>query len=112
MQITVTFRHMDSTDALKEHAIEKIQHLDRYFDRVHDVHVVLSAEKNQHIAEVTVHSPGEVFKATAKTEDMYATIDSVITKLERHLVRRKERTKIEVHKLGSEPKSTPSVAEG
>lgn len=91
MQVTVTFRHMDSTEALRQHAISKIAHLEHYFDQVQDVSVVLSAEKKSHITEVTVHTPGEVFKATATTEDMYSSVDAVIEKLERHVVKRKEK---------------------
>ncbi len=98
MQVNVTFRHMDSTKALKDHAIAKIEHLEHFFDQVQDVHVVLSAEKKQHIAEVTVHSPGEVFKATASTDDMYSTLDAVLDKLERHMVKRKEITKLAPHR--------------
>lgn len=104
MQVTVTFRHMDSTKALKEHAVDRVEHLEHFFDQVQDVHVVLSAEKKNHIAEVTVHSPGEVFKATAKTSDMYSTIDAVMEKLERHVVKRKEITK------ATRPKSDKSAA--
>ena len=101
MQINVTFRHMDTSDALGRHATEKLQGLGHYFDRVHNVNVVLSTERNQHIAEVTVHSPGEVFKATASTEDMYSTIDAVLEKLERHLVRRKEQLLDHAHRRES-----------
>ena len=98
MQINVTFRHMDSTEALKSSVLEKMAHLDQFFDRVHDVNVVRSAEKRMHIAEVTVHSPGDVFKATASTDDMYSTLDAVMLKLERHLKKRKELTKIAPHR--------------
>ncbi len=105
MKIDVTFRHMESTTALKEHAIEKLSHLEHFFDQVQDVHVVLSAEKKHHIAEVTVHSPGEVFKATASTDDMYTTIDSVLAKLERHMRRRKE-----IVKINSQKAEKPSFA--
>lgn len=94
MQIDVTFRHMDSTPALKETVIEKMGHLSHFFDQVQDVHVVLSAEKKHHIAEVTVHCPGEIFKAHASTEDMYSTLDAVMSKLERHVKKRKEITKL------------------
>lgn len=98
MQISVTFRHMNSSDSVREYATKKLSGLDRYFDKVQDVHVVLIAEKKQHVAEVTVHSPGEVFKATAKSDDMYASVDQVIDKLERHAVKRKEVTKMAGHR--------------
>ena len=98
MQITVTFRHMDSTQALKRHATEKLSHLEHYYDQLMDMQVVFSTEKKDHICEVTLHSPGEVFKATAKTDDMYSAIDAVMGKLERHAVKRKEITKMASHK--------------
>ena len=98
MQITVTFRHMTASDALREYAKKKLAALDRYFDKVQDVHVVIMAEKKDHTTEVTVHSPGEVFKATAKTDDAYSSVDGVIEKLERHAVKRKELTKLAGHK--------------
>jgi len=98
MNITVTFRHMDSTPRLKEHALQKIEHLSHYFDRVQDVNVVFSTEKKHHITEVTVHCPGEVFKASSSTDDMYSSVDSVVHKVERHLAKRKELVKVEPHK--------------
>jgi putative sigma-54 modulation protein len=98
VQISVTFRHMNSTPALKDHAEEKIEHLAHFFDLVLDAHVVLSAEKKHHIAEVTLHCPGDVFKAKSTSDDMYMSIDSVIEKLERHLVKRKEIVKLESHR--------------
>jgi putative sigma-54 modulation protein len=98
MRIDVTFRHMDSTPALREHAEAKIEHLEHYFDRVQDVHVVFYKEKREHVTEITVHSPGEVFKASARTDDMYSSVDSVIHKLERHFANRKDRLKVDSHK--------------
>jgi len=98
MLIDVTFRHMDSAPMLREHAIERSNKLSRYFDQVQDVHVVLSTEKINHIAEIAVHTPGEVFKASATSTDMYKSIDQAIEKLERHLVKRKEKVKVESHR--------------
>ena len=98
MDIEVTFRHMNSTPRLKEHVMKKIVHLEHYFDKVQSVHVVLSTEKIHHITEVTVHSPGEVFKASSSTDNMYSSVDSVVHKMERHLAKRKELVKLEPHK--------------
>ena len=63
-----------------------------------DVNVVFSTEKKHHITEVTVHSPGEVFKASSSTDDMYSSVDSVVHKVERHLSKRKELVKVEPYK--------------
>jgi putative sigma-54 modulation protein len=98
MNIDVTFRHMDSSKSLMRYASERVATLERYFDQIQDVHIVLSAERKHHIAEVTVHSPGEIFKATASTEDMHSTLDSVMAKLERHFRRRKEIVKTNSHR--------------
>ena len=98
MLIDITFRHMDSSPRLRDHATERAEKLSRYFDQVQDVHIVLSSEKIYHIAEITVHTPGEVFKATSKSEDLYKSIDLTVQKLERHLKKRKEKVKVESHR--------------
>ncbi len=98
MQVTVTFRHMESSDRLRERVMEKIGVLDHFFDRVQDVHVVLSHGKEGCVAEVVVHSPGESFPASAHGDEMFATIDQLAEKLERHFARRKERVKLETRK--------------
>lgn len=91
MQVSVTFRHMDPTDALREYAQEKLERLQKYLDGPFDVHVVLSTEKFVHIAEVTAQTRGASFAGTDRSEDMYASIDGAVDKVERQVVKYKEK---------------------
>ncbi|MBW1645037.1 MAG: ribosome-associated translation inhibitor RaiA [Deltaproteobacteria bacterium] len=93
MNIQVTFRHMETTEALKEYAIEKVSKIKKYLDAPVEVHVVLSVEKFRHIAEVTFTINGYVVKGQEETDDMYAAIDMVMDKIERQVRRYKEKLK-------------------
>src|SRR5579859_5931961 len=98
MQLSVTFRHMDATDALKEYAREKVERIRKYFPDPIKAHVVLACDRGyNHIADVmlTLHN-GIVIKGNETTEDMYSSIDLVMAKIERQVRRYKE--KIRHHK--------------
>lgn len=82
MDITVTFRHVDSTESLKEYAEEKLSKIDKYFDYPIEAHIVLTAEKFRRMADVTLNVNGAVIKAVEETEDMYSAIDQVMDKIE------------------------------
>jgi putative sigma-54 modulation protein len=101
MQLSVTFRHMDATDAIKEYAREKVERIRKYFPDPIKAHVVLACDRGyNHNADVviTLHN-GLVIKGEETTEDMYSSIDLVMAKIERQVRRYKE--KIRNHK-GSE----------
>jgi putative sigma-54 modulation protein len=98
MQLSVTFRHMDATDALKTYAQEKVERIRKYFPDPIKAHVVLACDRGyNHIADVmiTLHN-GIVIKGEETTEDMYSSIDLVMAKIERQCRRYKE--KIRHHK--------------
>lgn len=98
MQLSVTFRHMDSTEALKEYAREKIERVRKYFPDPIKAHVVLACDRGyNHIADVNIvlHN-GIVIAGRETTEDMYSSIDLVMAKIERQVRRYKE--KIRHHK--------------
>jgi putative sigma-54 modulation protein len=98
MQLSVTFRHMDSTDALREYAREKVERIRKYFPDPIKAHVVLVCDRGyNHTADVmiTLHN-GLVIKGVETTEDMYSSIDLVMAKIERQVRRYKE--KIRSHK--------------
>ena len=98
MQLSVTFRHMDATEALKEYAREKVDRIRKYFPDPIKAHVVLACDRGyNHVADVmiTLHN-GFVIKGEEKTEDMYSSIDLVMAKIERQVRRYKE--KIRHHK--------------
>ena len=91
MQINITGHHIDVTDALRTYVSEKITKLSRHFDHVTNVHVILTVEKQSQRAEATVHVSGTDLFAQHDTEDMYASIDGLIDKLDRQIVKHKEK---------------------
>ncbi|RUO42852.1 hypothetical protein CWE15_05460 [Aliidiomarina taiwanensis] len=91
MQINLTGHHVDITDPLRSFVDTKFAKLQRHFDHITNVHVVLTVEKLRQKAEATIHlSGGELF-ATSEHEDMYAAIDGLIDKLDRQVIKHKEK---------------------
>ncbi len=91
MQLSVTGHHVDVTDSLRNYVNEKLDRLERHFDHVTDVHVILSVEKTRHKAEATVQVSGATLFADATKEDMYAAIDGLSDKLDRQIKKHKEK---------------------
>ena len=85
MDISVTFRHMQPTESLKNYAEEKLSKIKRYLDFPLEAHVVLSVEKFRHIADVTLSVNGTWIKGIEETDDMYSAIDQVMDKLEKQV---------------------------
>ena len=85
MQISVSGKHVEITDAIRRHAEEKIGKLQRYFDIIHSVEVTASVVRNWHVVEITVHADGVLLRGEEKSPDMYTSIDQVVDKLERQL---------------------------
>lgn len=103
MQLSVTFRNTESKEILRNYAQEKIARLKKYMDVPMEVNVVLTVEKHRHIAEVTLVANRITINAQEETEDMFSAIDLMVDKLERQVLKFKE--KIKRHKLN------PSVPE-
>jgi putative sigma-54 modulation protein len=93
MQINLTGHHVEITDALRQYVQSKIERLERHFDSVTNVHVVLSVEKLQQKAEATMHMSGADVFADSVHEDMYAAIDALVDKLDRQVKKHKEKLK-------------------
>jgi len=93
MQINLTGRHLDITDAIRAYVEEKFGRLERHFDHVTNVHVVLSVAKLRQHAEASFHISGHDIFADTEHEDMYAAIDGLVDKLDRQLLKHKERMK-------------------
>jgi putative sigma-54 modulation protein len=92
MQVSVTGHHLEVTDALKSHIDSKFEKLARHFDRVTDVHVILSVEKLVQKAEATLQLSGAKLFAEDHQEDMYVAIDNMVDKLDRQITKHKEKT--------------------
>lgn len=92
MQITVTARSMDITDALKAYAENRVQRITRHSDfPIIEVHVILSIEKYRHFAEINLVGKNIDIHGKEETTDMYMAIDKVVDKVEKQLKKRKDR---------------------
>lgn len=91
MQINLSGHHVDLTTPLREYVNSKMERLERHFDQVTDIHVVLGVEKLRHKAEATMHISGGTIFADAVEENMYAAIDALGDKLDRQLKKHKEK---------------------
>lgn len=93
MQITVSGHHIDVTPALRDYVNTKLGRLQRHFDNITNSAVTLTVEKLVHKAEATVHVAGADLFALSESEDMYAAIDALADKLDRQLIKHKEKIK-------------------
>lgn len=91
MQLNLTGHHVDLTTPMRDYVNSKIERLERHFDHVTDIHVVLSVEKQRHKAEATMNVSGGTLFADSVQEDMYAAIDSLVDKLDRQVKKHKEK---------------------
>ncbi|WP_424766664.1 ribosome hibernation-promoting factor, HPF/YfiA family [Paenibacillus sp. sgz302251] len=94
MNYNIRGQHFQVTDALRDYVEKKLSRLDKYFESpvASETNVTLSVTKGKHTVEVTIPLPGVMLRAEEKSEDMYASIDVVVDKLERQI--RKHKTKV------------------
>jgi putative sigma-54 modulation protein len=91
MQFSVTARNLEITPALRAYAEEKLSRLTRYLENIVSLHVVLSVNKHRQTAEVTLRVRDLTIRAEEEGDDLYSSIDLVAEKLERQILRYKER---------------------
>jgi putative sigma-54 modulation protein len=91
MQLTITGHHLEITTPLKEYVENKLERLQRHFDQITAIDVILTLEKKVQRAEATVHVAGGDLFAHAESEDMYAAIDALADKLDRQLIKHKQK---------------------
>ena len=91
MQLNLTGHHIEITPPLRNYLKNKLTRIERHFDHVTDVHVILSVEKLRHTAEATVHISGGKLFADSTEENMYAAIDGLTDKLDRQIKKHKEK---------------------
>ncbi len=91
MQLNLTGHHVDVTPAMRDYVEEKLQKLERHFDHVTGIHCILTVEKLRHKAEARVAVSGGSLFADAVEDDMYAAVDSLVDKLDRQIIRHKEK---------------------
>jgi len=108
MQVLVTFRHMEATDALRQHAEHKVARVHKLMRRPIEAHVVLSVTKRRHVAEITLSGEHLHVNAMEETGDLYSAIDLAMEKIERQL--RKLVTKRRGHKHVALPEPIEAAA--
>jgi putative sigma-54 modulation protein len=91
MQIELTGDHVEITPSLREYVDTKFERIERHFDQLMGIHVILSVEKQRHKAEATVQAGRATIFADAVEEDMYAAIDALLDKIDRQVKRHKEK---------------------
>lgn len=93
MQLSISGHHLDITDAIKDYVTNKIGRLERHNDRITSTQVILSVDKLIQRAEATVNVTGGEFFANAEHDDLYAAIDALVDKLDRQIIKHKEKSR-------------------
>jgi putative sigma-54 modulation protein len=109
MQKSVTFINLDSSDALKAYAFEKLDRFDKFLQNPAKANVVLTVEKFRHICEISISADGFGINAHEETADMYSAIDMALDKIEKQI--KKNKKKVRQHRsVAGKPK--PYLHEG
>jgi len=101
MQVTISGHHVEVTDALREFVHSKLERLERHFDQITSINFILSVEKQRQRVDANIHIAGADLVANAENEDMYTAIDQVSDKLDRQLIKHKEKTLARAHGAGA-----------
>ena len=91
MQMTISGHHLDITDPIRDYVTTKLSKLERHYEQITSTSVILTVDKLQQKAEATVHVSGAELFANAEHSDLYAAIDALTDKLDRQLIKHKEK---------------------
>ena len=91
MHITISGQHIEITEPLRNYTSEKLVRIQKHFDHLTTTNIVLHVEKNRHLAEGTIRTKGTTLHANSEGTDMYAAIDSLADKLDRQVLKHKEK---------------------
>ncbi|MGC9529708.1 MAG: ribosome hibernation-promoting factor, HPF/YfiA family [Candidatus Bipolaricaulaceae bacterium] len=107
MKVRIVERYDSDSNSVKDYALRKVDGLSRYFDQIISIEIVLDVEHERHKVDMVGHLVNrKIIKAEAVTDDMYASVDQAVDKLQRQLVRYKERLR-EERKSDGPPTATP-----
>lgn len=93
MNLNMTGHHVDITPSMRAYVSSKMTRINRHFDHVIDVNMILTVEKLRQKIEANVHLSGKDIFVESEDADMYAAIDLLIDKLDRQIIKHKEKTK-------------------
>ncbi|MBA5249851.1 MAG: ribosome-associated translation inhibitor RaiA [Gammaproteobacteria bacterium] len=91
MQLSISGHHLDITDAIKQHAEEKLSKIKHHFDHLININMILEVDKGVQKAEASIHVSGADLFAKAESEDMYVSIDKMVNKLDVQVKKHKEK---------------------
>lgn len=91
MNLTLTGHHLEITPAMREYIQNKLAKVSNHFDHVIDLKVTVSVEKLVQKVEATIHVPGNDIHAESSDENMYSAIDTLADKLDRQVLKHKEK---------------------
>lgn len=91
MQVNISGHQLDVTDALRDYVTEKLARLERHFDKITSVKVTMTVEKLKQKIDASLMLAGGEVVGSAEHDDMYAAIDLLIDKLDRQLIKHKEK---------------------
>ncbi len=112
MKIKIAGRHTDASPALRDYVVEKTESLERFFDRIISVDVVLSVEKERQIADFHAHLTNKKrINAREESTDMYASIDKAIDRLKRQLVKFKDQLQDVKDRTGASTSAAPDTVD-
>ena len=93
MNLQLTGRHVDITPAIRDYVVSKLERINRHFENVIDVNVIMTVEKLDRKIEANVHLSGKDIHVQCHDADMYAAIDGLVDKLDRQIIKHKEKFK-------------------
>ena len=91
MQLNLSGHHLDITSSIRQHTSDKLSKIKHHFDNIMNVNMTLEVQKNLQKAEATIHVSGADLFAKAESNDMYASIDQLINKLDSQIIKHKEK---------------------
>jgi len=100
MNLQLTGHHVEITPSIREYVIGKLERINRHFENVIEVNVTMTVEKLVHKVEANVHLSGKDIHVTCEDSDIYAAIDALVDKLDRQIIRHKEKFQESRHDAG------------
>jgi len=97
MNVQVSGHHVEVTQPIRDYVLSKLERVQRHFDQVIEINVVLSVQKLRHKAEISVHMPGKDIHVESDDADMYAAIDLMMDKLDRQIIKHKQKAYAHPH---------------
>ncbi|MEY4598799.1 MAG: hypothetical protein RLZZ445_1596 [Pseudomonadota bacterium] len=91
MNLHLTGQHIQITPAIRDHVSHKLEKITAHFDHVIDINVIMTVEKLQHKVEAKMHLSGKEIFCESHSEDMYVAIDHLVGKLDRAVIKHKEK---------------------